>query len=175
MRGQSKEIALIGLLAAVYTALAFVVPVVSLFVFIVFSLSFKLAQTVSLGAVVAAIGWVSTGRVLSLLNIVMLPAIAFGIYEFKARCLSARSQCVSAATRKDKVNLGAITYVVVFAANVLSEVAASVVFGLGFAYVIASLPVAIIGAGVTALLTGAFGLYLSAVVTKLLRHLEPAP
>lgn len=78
-------------------------------------------------------------------------------------------------TVKDKIALGGVALVVVFAANFVSEGTASVVFGLGFAYVIASVPVAIIGAGITVLLTGAFGLCRSAVVTKPLRHLEPAP
>jgi hypothetical protein len=56
VKGQTKEIALIGLMAALCTVQTGVVPVVSLFVFSVFSLSLKLVQATSMGAIIGAIG-----------------------------------------------------------------------------------------------------------------------
>ncbi|TYS69451.1 hypothetical protein FZC76_04220 [Sutcliffiella horikoshii] len=165
---KTREITLLGVMAALCVASMQFLPYIMPFLFIVISLTFTRKQSCLLGAVLGLLSFFIYGKIMALTSIVMLPAVALATAWGRDHILLRNTQINISSIRSNKMVLFTFfTFVVQLIVNILSEIATSIVFSFGFTYVIASLPISIALSAVAAILVGLLALPLWKVSSKI--------
>jgi hypothetical protein len=166
----TKSIALIALLSALTLVFNLLFPLLMVFMFILISMTVKLREAIVLGAVIGVLSYLITGQILALTNVVLLPLIAIVLFRLETFIygIPLNKGCHSNSI-SSRLKLGLVVFSIVLIANLLSESLAALMINGGIAYLIASFPVAFIGALFNAILIGLIGIYIQLRLQKIIQ------
>jgi len=166
----SNSIAIIGVMASLSIVLSVYFPIGMLFVYLITVLVLRLKDSVTLGIVIGLVSYLLTSDLIALTNVFLLPMIAITHYLFEpfiyGRHLS--EGCHNEHSVASRIKLGSVAFISILIANIISEFAASIIYGGGLAYVVVSLPVSLIGAVINAILIGLLGILIQLRIQKVM-------
>lgn len=165
-----KELALYSIFSALVISLYIILPPLYLLVFTIFVLSLTLKHALLFGVVTGVVTGMIDPKILAFSNIFWLPMIAFGIKMLEVYIYGGKLSdgCLSQPRKLVGFRLGLITFSLIAIANIGSEIIASIVFDLGFIYVLTSLPLAIGLALASSVIIGFLGISLQKRISKIL-------
>jgi hypothetical protein len=169
-----KQIANIGILGGLVIALYLTLTPLYLFPFLITVLILKKWDALIFSLIVAFLTFFVSGRIETLSNLIWLPMMAITIKSNDLFLYGGRLQdgCLSNPKMHHHIRLGLLTGGLILLANIGSEIIAMVTLDLGWEYLIASLPIALIGAMVNAILISFLGIYLQRRLSKILLRLQ---
>lgn len=172
---KTREITILGVMAALCVVsmqfFSFILP----FLFIVLSLTFSKKHSCILGALLGLISFFIYGKIMALTSIIILPVVALATIWGRENILLRGTETAISSIRPNKMILFTLySFAVQLVVNILNEVATSIVFSLGFTYVIASLPLSLILAAVAAILVGFLALPLWKLLDKFYQNYTAA-
>ena len=144
-----KDISLIAVMTALQVGMTLGLPLISLTTLIIAALTLTMTQALMMSVLTACVTMILSGKILTALNIILLPAIVWVIKKYQQYRLV---NCSKAKKRNKNFELGGISFILILGANILSEIAASVVIGGGMVYILSSLPIAFLGALLNAMI-----------------------
>jgi hypothetical protein len=166
----TKSFTLIAIFTALTITLSLVFPLLLLFVFIIISMVIRPREAMLLGMVIGFTSYLLGGQILALSNVILLPIIAFALNQLEpyiyGRSLSEGCHSDNAASRW---RLGLVVFVLILIANTLNEGLAALLINGGIPYLIASIPIIVLGAIGNALLIGLFGIFLQLRLQKIIQ------
>lgn len=165
---KTREITIIGVMAALCVASMQFFPYIMPFLFILISLTFTRKHSCLLGVVLGLMSFLIYGKIMALSSVVMLPAVALATAWGRDHILLRSNQTDISSIRPSKMLLFTLfTFFVQLLVNVLNEIATSIVFSFGFEYVIASLPLSLALSAIAALLVGLLSLPIWKVLARI--------
>jgi hypothetical protein len=169
-----KQLTLIALLSAATLALNIALPWIYLIFFILLILSLRVRESIILGFIVGLLTFIISGKVLTLTNIFWLPMIVvfFKPNEVFIYGNKLSEGCLSRPMKHIALRLFLISLVSISIANIGSEVVSMWLFDSGWMYVFGSLPIALGGALINAIIIGFIGLPVQQRFSKLLYQLN---
>ena len=165
MNQKTKNITLVALLSALQIVIMMYLPLISLFSLVVFTLALTKKQAIGLAVVSSLLACLISFKLVSLTNIILLPIICLIIKTYQEKRIIA---CSKGHTKKNAIELGLLSFVFIFLSNIISEFFAMVIFSYDFSYIIVSLPIALIGAIINAIIIGLFALAISIRLCKIM-------
>jgi hypothetical protein len=166
----TKSVALIAVFTAFTITLNLIFPILMLFVFLLISMVIKPKEGILLGIVVGLTSYLISGQILALTNVFLLPMIVIILHQFEPFIY--KKHLSEGCHRDDwpsRLRLFLVVFGLVLVANFISEVFAAIMINGGIAYIIASLPIILLGALANATLIGVWGIYLQLRLQKLIQ------
>ena len=162
---KTKNLALIGILGALQVAITIKIPLLSLLVLIVLTLSLTKKQALTLASISAILSLFISFKLVSIINLVLLPVICIGIklYQEKRMLYCSKNNSLS-----NYIELGIISFIFIFISNIISEIFAMIIFSFSIEYLIISFPVALFGAIINGIIIGIVGIPLKNRICKIL-------
>ena len=165
MNMKTKNIAFIGGLSALQVAITIKVPLLSPLVLIILTLSLTKKQALTLAFISAILSSILSFKLVSVINLVLLPLICIGIKLYQEKRMS---HCSKSNSRWTYIELGIVSFIFIFISNIISEISAMIIFSFPMEYLIISLPVAFAGAIINGTVIGVAGIPLKNRICKLL-------
>ena len=172
----AKEVAIVAVLSALVFVSQSITPLFLAPIIIIVGQTLKLKQAMLLGITIGGLTYFSTGQIIALSNIFLLPLLILLISRLKPlyvkpNCKEPETLCLSSGAITS-VRYGIVAGVCVFFINVLAELIALAVFRYPVAVLIAGLLPAVIGAIISGVLVGTIGVYLQQRISKLIWKFE---
>ena len=159
-----KELTLIGIVSALQIVISLSLPLISLTTLIIFTLTLTMQQGITMAIVTAIITSIINGKVVGLINILLLPLTVFIIKKYQEKKISG---CSRGDKGKRNFELAFLSFFVILIGNLISEIVASFLINGGVAYIIASIPIVFLGAFINAIIIGTIAIVVHYRICKI--------
>jgi hypothetical protein len=170
----TKQIALIGLFAAVSVVLGLMFAPLMVVMVLIVGLSLTKRDAIIFGFVTGVLFWLLESQLFAVTNIILFPLmiVSLRLLEQPIFGRELKKGGLHKPKHRSFIYLGVSSFILVLLANTVAEILVGLSLGTVISYVLASVPVIVVGAAITSLLMGIVGIPLIQRLNKLLWMIE---